>query len=329
MQSVWMVVAALLFSLMGVGVKLASVHYDTGEIVAYRGMVGMVVMAAIMAVQARRRGVAFRTTLATRYARMHVTRSVSGTVSLTLWFYAIAGLPLATAMTINYASPLFIGAWVAIVALRMGERIEGAMSLALVFGFVGVVLLLQPSFNREQWPYAIIGVTSTTLTAVAYLSVKALGRVGEPDTRIVFYMSLVNAVTGLVGAALFGGFHGHDPRGIALLLTVGVSAALAQLAVTRAFAAGGTLLTANLGYTGIVFATLWGYLVFGDTVRLASGLGMAVVVASSVLATWVTSRTLKREAGVRDEIVGAREPTVEPVVTQIRDGVSNASSRLR
>jgi S-adenosylmethionine uptake transporter len=318
MQSVWMIVAALLFSLMGVGVKLASAHFNTWEIVTYRGVIGMIVMSTMMAVRSRRTGASLIESLATRHPRMHFTRSVSGTVSLTLWFFAIAGLPLATAMTINYASPLFIGAWVSFVALRMGERIDRAMSFALVFGFVGVMLLLQPTFNRDQWPYAIIGLTSTTLTAVAYLSVKALGQVGEPDTRIVFYLSLVSAGAGLVGAAATG-FHALDLRGSGLLLLVGVPAALAQLAVTRAFGSGGTLLTANLGYTGIVFATIWGYFIFGEAIRASSTLGMAVVVASSVVATWTTARTLRREAASRDEHVA-------PFKDQ---GVPDASARIR
>jgi S-adenosylmethionine uptake transporter len=293
MQSVWMVVAALLFSLMGVGVKLASTQYNTSELVGYRGLVGAVVMAAIVAVQARRSGRTMRQALATHHPRMHFMRALSGTISLTLWFVAIAGLPLATAMTINYSSPLFIGAWTAIVAWRLGERVDRAMTAALLVGFVGVLLLLQPNFNRDQWPYAVIGVASSTLTAVAYLSIKALGKIGEPDTRIVFYFTLFNALTGFVGAAIFG-FHGHDARGIALLLLIGVSASFAQLAVTRAFAAGGTLLTANLNYTGIVFATTWGYLIFGDTIPLSNGVGMAIVVVSSVAATWLTARALKR-----------------------------------
>ncbi len=319
MQSIWMIVAALLFSLMGVGVKLASTQYSTWEIVAYRGLVGMAVMGGLMGLRARRRRESFIAAFATRYPSMHFTRALSGTISLTLWFFAIAGLPLATAMTINYSSPLFIGAWVALSAWRLGEAIDRGMTAALLAGFVGVVLLLQPSFNADQWPYAIIGVTSTTLTAVAYLSVKALGRVGEPDTRIVFYLSLFNATAGLVGAALFAGFHPHDLRGAALLLLVGVSAALAQLAVTRAFAAGGTLLTANLNYTGIVFATAWGYFVFGDTIRLTSALGMATVVASSVVATLMTARALRRDAAAANAILPRTLPEVPP----------DASPRLR
>lgn len=311
MQSVWMVVAALLFSVMGVAVKLASSQYSTWEIVAYRGLVGLVVMTGIMAVRAGRGGTSVVDALTTRHVRMHLRRGISGTASLTLWFFAIAGLPLATAMTINSASPLVIGAWAAWCAWRIGERIDRKMTLALAAGFVGVLLLLQPSLNREQWIYALVGVASTTLTAVAYLSVKALGRAGEPDTRIVFYFSGLNALSGLAGSLIFG-LHAIDPRGAALLGCVGVAGALAQLAVTRAFASGGTLLTANLGYTGIVFSTAWGVLIFGDTVHVTNGLGMAIIVVSSVAATLTTARALRRAAVESDEAVFSHPPTGAP-----------------
>ena len=149
-----------------------------------------------------------------------------------------------------------------------------------------------------------MGTISTSFTAVAYLSVKALGRVGEPDTRIVLYFSVFNALAGLTGAAFFG-FHAHDARGLALLAVVGFAGAFAQLAVTRAFAAGGTLLTANLGYTGIVFSTTWGYLIFGDQLHVTNGLGMAIIVVSSGIATVMTARAQKRAAAEPDEVVAS------------------------
>ncbi len=312
-----MVVAALLFSLMGVAVKLASAQYNTWEIVAYRGLIGMLVMGGLITVRAKRGGAPVGQALATRHLWMHLRRSVSGTLSLTLWFLAIAGLPLATAMTINSSSPLFIGAWVAWCAFRAGERIDRAMTAALLAGFVGVVLLLQPTFNGNQWPYAFIGTTSTVFTAVAYLSVKALGRIGEPDTRIVFWFSAFNALTGLVGAAIFG-FHAHDLRGAGLLATVGLTGALAQLAVTRAFGSGGTLLTANLGYSGILFSTAWGYLVFGDRLHLSNTLGMTIIVVSSVAATLMTARALKRAAATPDEAIVVFPPAGESVNASTR-----------
>ncbi len=288
-----MILAALLFSIMGVAVKLASAHYNTWEIVMYRGLVGTIAMGGLLAAQARRRGRSFVDAVATARPGMHVTRSVSGTISLTLWFFAIAGLPIATAMTINYSSPIFIGAWLAWAAWRAGQPIDFRMTLALVAGFAGVLLLLRPTLASDQWTFAVIGTASAVLTAVAYLSVKALAQAGEPNGRIVFWFTAVNALAGLAGALLFG-FHALDGTGVALLLAVGLSATIAQLAMTRAYAAGGTLLTANLGFTGILFSSAWGIWLFGDTIDAVSGWGMAIIVAAGIVATWMTARTERR-----------------------------------
>ena len=302
MQSLWMIVAALLFSLMGVAVKLASSQYNTWEIVLYRGAIGVLVMGGMIALQARRTQGSIRDALTTRRIGMHLTRGISGTLSVTLWFFSIAGLPIATAMTISSSSPLFIGAWIAWLAHRAGGRIDVMMTIALVGGFIGVLLLLQPTFASDQWIFAILGTTGAALTAIAYLSVKSLGQAGEPNARIVFYFSAMNAAAGLAGALVFG-FHPHDFRGLALLACVGITAALAQLAMTRAYASGGTLLTANLGFTSIVFSSIWGIAIFGDVIRLDSAIGMAVIIVSGVLATLMTARALKRAKAEPDEAV--------------------------
>ena len=95
-----MVLASLLFATMGVCVKLASAHYATGEIVFYRGLVGL----AMMSVVARWQGGSLRTAV----PAMHFWRSLSGVSALCLWFYAIGNLPLATAMTLNYMSSVWM-----------------------------------------------------------------------------------------------------------------------------------------------------------------------------------------------------------------------------
>ncbi|MCS6810825.1 MAG: EamA/RhaT family transporter, partial [Tepidimonas sp.] len=97
-----MVVGAGLFATMGVCIKLATPHFHSFEIVGYRGLIG----ALFLALLARARGV----TLATRVPLMHLWRSVVGTISLLCWFYAIAVLPLPTAMTLNYMSSVWVAA---------------------------------------------------------------------------------------------------------------------------------------------------------------------------------------------------------------------------
>ena len=101
MSPSWLiVVASLLFATMGVCVKLASPHYGSGEIVMYRGLVGALMIGAM----SRWRGESLRTAL----PMQHFLRSLSGVVALCLWFYAIGALQLATAMTLNYTSSLWL-----------------------------------------------------------------------------------------------------------------------------------------------------------------------------------------------------------------------------
>ena len=96
MQALWMVLASLFFSIMSVCVKFAAVYFSTFELVFYRGAIGSL----LMAYACQRKGIS----LQTRVPKMHTWRAFTGVVSLAAWFYAIAYLPLATAMTLNYMS---------------------------------------------------------------------------------------------------------------------------------------------------------------------------------------------------------------------------------
>ena len=163
MQSLWMLVAGLAFALMGVFVKLASAHYSTAEIVFWRATVQTAVAWAVL----RHAGIPVRT------ARlgMHVHRGVAGFVSLFMFFYALTELPVATAMTLNYSSPLFLAILLTVLAReRPGAKLVGTVLL----GFAGVVLLLQPAFAADQWRPGLIGLVSGAISAVAYWNVRAL-----------------------------------------------------------------------------------------------------------------------------------------------------------
>ena len=103
MQALWMVLGSLFFATMAVCVKVASAWFSNAELVFYRGLLGMLFMWLL----ARKQGV----TLATHYPGMHAWRSLVGVISLGAWFYAIASLPLATAMTLNYMSSVWVAAF--------------------------------------------------------------------------------------------------------------------------------------------------------------------------------------------------------------------------
>jgi len=281
--------AALLFSLMGLCVKLASSQYSPSEILLVRSLVGV----ALLLCLARWRGVA----LGTRLPWMHVWRGVIGVAALLLWFWAIAGLPLATAMTLNQMSAIWMALFLLGGAILLGGKsLDLRLIVAVLVGFLGVALVLQPTFARDQLPWGLAGLASGMLAAMAYLQVTALGRAGEPEIRVVFYFSLA----GVVAAGLLSLFtpapprpQGHSLYGFGLLLAVGLSATLAQVLMTAAYARGKVLANASLNYSGIVFSALLGWLVFEEAPGWLALLGMLLIVGAGLTATLLRSRQVK------------------------------------
>lgn len=284
-----MLAASFLFATMAVCVKFASAWFGAAELVFYRGVIGML----LMWLWARSQG----TSLRTRYLGMHAWRSLVGVLSLGAWFYAIAGLPLATAMTLNYMSSVWIAAFLVGGSLlvwnpRTGSALpprQGPLALTVLAGFAGVVLMLRPTIGQDQAFAGLVGLLSGMLAAFAYLQVMALGRIGEPEARTVFYFALGSAVAGGAGMAVTG-LSPWDWAHAAWLLPVGVLASLGQWCMTRAYSHGATLVVANLQYSGIVFGALYSLLLFGEHLPAAGWLGIGLIVASGIAATVLRTR---------------------------------------
>jgi S-adenosylmethionine uptake transporter len=297
MQALWMLAAAFFFATMAVCVKFASQYFNSAEMVCYRGLLGMLFMWAL----ARTRGI----TLATRFPGMHMWRSLVGVVSLGAWFYAIAHLPLATAMTLNYMSSVWIAAFLVGGALLMGLlptrgqattgiiASQGPLVLTVITGFIGVVMMLRPTIEQNQVFAGLIGLMSGLLAAFAYMQVMALARVGEPETRTVFYFAVGSAVAGGLGM-LVAGVSDWQWKPALWLIPLGVLASLGQLCMTRAYSLAktrsATLVVANLQYSGIVFGAVYSLVLFGDRIELIGWAGMALIVASGIAATVLRAR---------------------------------------
>ena len=283
-----MVSASFLFATMGLCVKLASADYAPGEIIFYRGLIG----ASLVFAFARTRGVSLKTAL----PAAHFWRSLTGVIAMFLWFYALGNLPLATAMTLNYMSSVWMALFLLGGAAMLGSaRVDGRLIGTVLLGFAGVALILRPTIAHDQLWHGLIGLLSGVISATAYLQVATLARAGEPEVRIVFYFSLGGAGFGLVTAA-FTGLHSHSLRGAVLLLAVGLLATLAQLLMTRAYRTGRTLMIASLQYLGIAFSFSYGVLLFADHLTWTALAGMILIVGAGLAATLLRARSSAPEA---------------------------------
>ena len=273
-----MVAASLLFACMGVCVKLGSELFTAAELVFYRGAIALLLIFGYVRITGL--------PLSTRHWRTHITRGIAGFVSLVMYFYAISLIPLATAVTLNYTSPLFLAM---LLAFWQRERIRPLLFVALTAGFVGVILLLRPSWHSEQLAGGLFGLGSGMVSSIAYLNVRKLGELGEPEWRTVFYFSLIATIGGLpwvlVSTWHDQPLHAIDARGWLLLLGVGGFGAFAQLCMTRAYKHGKTIVTSSFAYSTVVFSSLFGMLLWNERLPFIALLGVGLILSSGILAT--------------------------------------------
>ncbi len=272
MQSLWMIVASVLFAGMGVCVKLASETHSAVEITFWRSFISLLLMYGLV----RLRGIP----LATVHWRWQITRGAVGFVALLCSFFAITLLPLATAVTLNYTSAIFLALYLGMAGARLRAGLIGALAL----GLVGVGLLLKPSFQAEALSGELIGLASGMLAGMAYFSVRKLGSLGESESRTVFYFSLVSSIGSGVWL-LFSPWHAIDGRSGLLLLGVAGCATVAQLAMTRAYSRGKTLMSAALAYSTVVFSSLFGMVIWGEVLDASAWAAIGLIILSGIAAT--------------------------------------------
>ncbi len=278
LKSAWMLVAGFSFAVMGLFVKLGAPYFSPAELVFYRSFFGLLPIVLYALRQ--------RQPLTSRYWRLHLFRSVSGLISLWLYFYALTQLPLATAVTLNYTSPLFLAFLITVLSR---EKLNGPLLATLLFGFAGIVLVLRPHLGPDEWFAGLMGLLSGFGAGVAYVNVRAMGELGEPEWRIVLYFTALSTLV-LGVYLLFTPRHPVTFSNIGILVALGLAATAGQLSMTRAYRMGSTLLVANFAYSAIVYSSLLGILFFGEWLSWSGWSGVAIVILAGAAASRLVRR---------------------------------------
>lgn len=286
MQSLWMLLACAMFAVMGACIKLAA---DFGaslpQIVLFRGVPSVLLLAG-WAICTHRK-------LRPPSWKLHLWRNLSGITAMWLGFYALSNLPLPTAVSLNYTSPLFIAGWMLVSGAIKRDWLR---ILAVGLGFLGVIGVLRPSIGEDQFLAGLLGLCAGGFGSIAMLQVRQLGRVGEPEWRTVLIFSACVCVSSIAGLLS----HGWNTLALQTwlgLVGLGASGLVGQLAMTRAFGYGSTLLTAALQYATIIFAAMLGIMFWGDKPDALAWAGMALIIGSGLLSTWCTYIESRRRRG--------------------------------
>lgn len=282
LRSLWMLVAALGFAIMGALVKVGAHKFNSVELVFYRSAFGLLVIYGYI--------FARKLPLKTPHLTKQMSRSLVGLASLALFFYAIAHLPLATAITLNYTSALFLAIF---MPFFLHEKPKSILYGTVLLGFIGVILLLKPVMNQRDILAGALGLLSGMGAALAYIHVKQLGKLNEPDWRTVFYFTFVSTIASGIWIGFswafvqqFTALTWHD---IPTLLGLGTSATIAQLAMTRAYRTGHTLIVASLAYTTVIFASLFGVIFWHESLSLSEYFAIGLIVLSGIISIYATN----------------------------------------
>ena len=278
MRSVWMLGASFFFALMAAFVKMGASHFSFFELVGYRSLFGVILIGGWIFATHR--------TIRTPYIFGHFKRSFIGTFSMTIWFYSMGFLPLATGLTLNYTNPIFMALFVFVMVLRRHAKIPWGLIIATIAGFAGVVLMLHPTVETGQIKPALIGLCSGFLAAFVGLQIRELAKLHEPTWRIVFYYTSFGTLWGFIGHLIaHGSFSAINMQSLLPLTGMGISATIAQLCMTQAYGVKNILVSSVLQYSAIIFATIFGYFFFGDRISLDAGVGIAIIIAAGIVAT--------------------------------------------
>ena len=280
--SLWMLVAALGFAIMGALVKVGSAKFSSAELVFYRSAFGLMTIYVFI--------FAKKLPLKTPVIAKHMSRSIIGFASLVLFFYAIAYLPLATAITLNYTSPLFLALLMPYMLQKEHQQqaVKKWLYSAVMLGFIGVILLLQPTLQAGDALAGALGLASGLGAAVAYIHIKQLSNVFEPDWRTVFYFTLVSTI-GSGSWLLLQDITAVLWQDLPLLIGLGVSATIAQMALTRAYRTGNTLVVASLAYVTVVLASLFGVFFWQEQLTIAEWIAVCLIILSGIISVFATN----------------------------------------
>ncbi|MFO1377562.1 MAG: DMT family transporter [Steroidobacteraceae bacterium] len=265
----FMITATLLFATMAACIKHASADLPTGMIVFFRNAISLATLLPWLA----RQGVS---TLRTTRWRTHLFRAGTGLASMYAMFHAIGGMPLAEAMLLNYAAPLYIPL---LAALGFDDRPPARLWGPILLGFAGIALILKPGAAMFT-PVAMVAMAAGVLAAMSWVSVRRLART-EPATRVVFYLTVLG--TGLSAAPLPFVWQTPTLGEWLLLCLIGAIGTVGQLALTRAYACAPAAQIGPFTYTAVLFSGIFGWLFWRE---MPDGLSLAGATIVCIAGIW-------------------------------------------
>lgn len=267
----WMLAAVAIFSCMDTAMKLLSAHYPTLQVTTLRGAASLPFVLGWVLASAGPRSI-----LPRRWG-LHLLRGVLGVVMIGCFVFALRTLPLSTAYTIYFVSPLLVAA---LSVPLLGEYVGPRRWAAITVGLLGVIVVLRPGGDGLVSLPGLMVLLAATAYAIAAVTVSLLTRTDSPQSMVVWFLLIMAIGAGAMAApqwqAIDWKAHGW------LIGGLGLSGALGQVALTAAFQRGQASVIAPLEYTGLLWVIGWDWALWQVLPDRWTWAGAAIIVASGL-----------------------------------------------
>ncbi|MEM8966571.1 MAG: DMT family transporter [Bacteroidota bacterium] len=266
----YMLLATFLFACMNVLVKLVS-HIPAVEAVFFRSLISLVMSYTVL----RAQGV----NMWGNNRKWLIARGAFGAVALVLYFTLLQNIPLATAITLQFLSPI---ATAVLGMLLLREKIWTWQWFFFLITFLGMLVI--SGFETRMEPvHLLMGILAAVGSGMAYTIIRKLNHSEHPLVIVLYFPLVTLPITGILSA-----FQWVMPQGMdwLILLGIGILTQFAQYFMTKSYQAEEVSKVANLNYLSIIYALLFGFFFFGETFNVLTYLGMVLVITGVVLNVW-------------------------------------------
>ena len=265
---IFMILSVISFSVMDIVVKLMSSHYPTGQLIFFRGFFGLIPILFIIPKER------FGNLLKTEKIKLHLVRAFGGAFAMTFLYLGLKFLPIADAITISFAAPIFATIFSIIF---LNEKVRLIRWLAIFFGLTGVIIVLKPGTELFTY-YSFFPILFCIGFATISIAIKKLSKT-EPDYLIALYFTLVLILFGLISVSM--GWKKIDIADIHYLIIIGLSGSIGNIFLTKSIREADISLVTPIKYLSLVFAIIAGWLLFNEIPSVLTISGAMLIILST------------------------------------------------
>ena len=281
----YMVASVICFSIMDICIKWLN-YYPIGEVFFARFFIGLFPIFFIIPKEK------IFTFYKTKRPGLHAFRAITGSLAIIALFFGLRELPLADVISLTFGGPIFvtIGS-----ILFLSEKVGIKRWAAVILGFAGMLLIVQPAFIELNYYYFSPIIFCIFFACVA-ISVRSLSKT-EPIYRIAIYFTILNCLLGL--ATLPYGWVMPSNGDIIIFIIMSVCGSVGNLLLTQSYRISEASLVTPIKYLSLVFAIVFGFLIWNEIPKLLTILGSSLVIISSFI-------IFVRESQLKKKIIAPR-----------------------